>query len=174
MEELDGQYAEIEGRGLVTFIRSYEASAGQLWAAVATPEGLGAWFPSQVALDPAAGTASFSGDPRAEPSTGRILDWEPPTRWAVSWGGDLLEFAVEGTETAAELTLRNWLADSAAAARNAAGWHLCLGALERALGGPPAGGPPAGPGAPLDWQTLYDGYVAAGLPSGAPIPGQTP
>ncbi|MFQ6155705.1 SRPBCC domain-containing protein [Micrococcus luteus] len=176
MEELDGQYAEIEGRGLVTFIRSYEAGAGQLWNAVATAGGLDGWFPSRVAVDPEAGTVSFSGDPNAEASSGRILDWEPPNRWAFTWGGDLLEFAVEGTQTAAELTLRNWLADSATAARNAAGWHVCLRELERKLGGAPAAGPHAAPGAqgPADWRTLYDGYVAAGLPSGAPIPGQAP
>ncbi|AMM30755.1 hypothetical protein SA2016_0050 [Sinomonas atrocyanea] len=180
MEELDGQYAEIEGRGLVTFVRSYETGAGDLWEAVATADGLDGWFPSRVALDPDAGLVSFSGDPNAEPSSGRILDWEPPNRWAFAWGGDLMELVVEGTDAAAELTLRNWLADSATAARNAAGWHVCLGELEKRLGGsrssgPSAGGPDAGAAEDsLDWRTLYDGYVAAGLPSGAPIPGQTP
>lgn len=176
MEELDGQYAEVGGRGLVTFIRSYPVGAADLWAAVSTSEGLEGWFPSRATLDPAARTVSLSGDPNMEPSSGRILDWEPPRRWVFDWGGDALEFIVEGTAAEGELTLRNWLAEPAAAARNAAGWHVCLGELARKLGGLAPAGPhaPSGPDGPLDWQELYEAYVEAGLPSGAPIPGGNP
>jgi uncharacterized protein YndB with AHSA1/START domain len=171
---LDAQYAEVDGRGAVTFIRSYPNDAAQVWAAVSTAEGLEGWFPSHAMLDVAAGTVAFSGDPHAEATTERIVDWEPPRRWACEWGDDLLEFIVEGTAAEAELTLRNWLGDSAAAARNAAGWHVCLGQLAVKLGGSTPAGPHAtpGPGGPLDWAPLYEGYVEAGLPSGAPIPGR--
>ncbi|GHG54386.1 hypothetical protein GCM10012320_25590 [Sinomonas cellulolyticus] len=176
MEELDGQYAEVEGRGAVAFIRSYPVGVDAAWAAVSTPEGLDGWFPSAVALDHGAGSVTFSGDPNAgaETSSGRIVDWEPPRRWAFEWGGDLIEFLVEGSETQVELTLRNWLADNAAAARNAAGWHVCLGELATRFGGGEPAGPHAAPGpeGPLDWASLYKGYVEAGLPSGAPIPGR--
>ena len=178
MDELDGQYAEVEGRGAVTFIRSYPVSAEQAWAAVSTPEGLDGWFPSAVALDHGAETVTFSGDPNAgadaPASTGRIVAWEPPRRWAFEWGGDLMEFLVEGSDTEVELTLRNWLADNSSAARNAAGWHVCLGELAKKLGGVVPAGPHAAPGpdGPLDWGALYEGYVEAGLPSGAPIPGR--
>lgn len=137
MEELDGQYAEVGGRGLVTFIRSYPVGAAGLWAAVSTSEGLEGWFPSRTTLDPAARTVSLSGDPNMEPSSGRILDWEPPRRWVFDWGGDALEFIVEGTAAEGELTLRNWLAEPAAAARNAAGWHVCLGRRARSQAGRP-------------------------------------
>lgn len=174
LDELDGQYAEVEGRGAVTFIRSYAVGAAEAWAAVSTADGLDGWFPAAVALDHAAGTVTFSGDPNAGPTTGRIVDWEPPRRWAFEWGGDLVEFLVEGSDAEVELTLRNWLEDNTAAARNAAGWHVCLGELAKKLGGVVPAGPHAapGPGGPLDWGTLYQGYVSAGLPSGAPIPGR--
>ena len=172
IDELDGQYAEVEGRGAVTFIRSYPVPAAEAWAAVSTAEGLAGWFPSSVRFEHDAGLVALSGDPNQAGSTERIVDWEPPRRWAFEWGGDLLEFIVEGSDAEAELTLRNWLGDTRTAARNAAGWHVCLAALARKLGRPE--GPHAGPadaGAP-DWDHVYEGYVAAGLPSGAPIPGR--
>ncbi|GAB3268183.1 hypothetical protein GCM10027449_01300 [Sinomonas notoginsengisoli] len=178
MEELDGQYAEIEGRGAVTFIRSFPVGASHAWAAVSTAEGLAGWFPSSAAVDLEGGTVTFSGDPNAaagaEGSPERIVDWDPPRRWAFEWGGDLMEFLVEGSEAEAELTLRNWLADNSAAARNAAGWHVCLGELAKKFGGALPAGPHATPGpeGPADWGPLYEGYVKAGLPSGAPIPGR--
>ncbi|WP_077488059.1 SRPBCC domain-containing protein [Sinomonas mesophila] len=171
IDELDGQYAEVEGRGAVTFIRSYPVPAAEAWAAVSTAEGLEGWFPSRVRIDHDAGIVAFGGDPNLESSAERIVDWEPPRRWAFEWGGDLMEFLVEGSDAEAELTLRNWLADTRTAARNAAGWHVCLAELARKLGrpeGPHDGGAGSGP----DWDQLYEGYVAAGLPSGAPIPGR--
>jgi uncharacterized protein YndB with AHSA1/START domain len=165
LDELDGQYAEVEGRGAVTFIRSYPVPAARVWDAVSTEDGLAGWFPSRVVIAHDAGRVAFSGDPNApeDAVAEKIVDWEPPRRWAFEWGGDLMEFLVEGSDAEAELTLRNWLADNTAAARNAAGWHVCLAALAGRLGGD-AGSP--------DWEAVYRGYVAAGLPSGAPIPGR--
>ncbi|GAA2201317.1 hypothetical protein [Sinomonas flava] len=174
LDELDGQYAEVEGRGAVTFIRSYSIPSSTVWAAVSTEGGLAGWFPSRVAITHETGRIAFSGDPNQPASIERIVDWEPPRRWAFEWGGDLMEFLVEGSDTEAELTLRNWLGDNTAAARNAAGWHVCLAELEKKLGGAVPAGPHAepGPGGPPDWESLYDAYVAAGLPSGAPVPGR--
>ena len=57
----------------------------------------------------------------------------------------------------------------AAAAKTAAGWHLCLDALERRLAGAHEGDAPAG--ISPQWLERYDEYVAAGLPSGAEVPG---
>ena len=56
-----------------------------------------------------------------------------------------------------------------AAARNAAGWTVCLAELEKHLRGDPADGPHSAAAEP--WQEHYAAYVAAGVPSGAPIPG---
>ncbi|WP_369046010.1 SRPBCC domain-containing protein [Sinomonas sp. P10A9] len=177
LEELDGEYAEVEGRGAVTFIRSYPVPAADVWTAVSTEDGLAGWFPSRVQIAHDAGTVTFSGDPNdaAGGSTDQIVDWDPPRRWAFAWGGDLMEFLVEGSDDECELTLRDWLADSTAAARNAAGWHVCLRELAKKLERLASTAPHSGPGTadrPDDWGQLYAGYVAAGLPSGAPIPGR--
>ncbi|MET9831074.1 hypothetical protein ABZ078_17630 [Streptomyces sp. NPDC006385] len=58
------------------------------------------------------------------------------------------------------------------AARNSAGREVCLAALaapDAHARGARFEGPHAGASAP--WKEFYDAYVAAGVPSGAPVPG---
>ena len=52
-----------------------------------------------------------------------------------------------------------------AAARTAAGWHLCLDALAGAAGAAPDGPSP-------EWRERYAEYIARGFPAGAPVPGE--
>ena len=49
------------------------------------------------------------------------------------------------------------------AARDGAGWHVCLDRLEAQLDGSVGGGE--------DWRGLYEEYQRRGVPAGAPIPG---
>jgi hypothetical protein len=65
--------------------------------------------------------------------------------------------------------LVNVLAHKPEAARNAAGWTVCLAELDKRLAGISSAGPHSQD--TLPWQDTYDAHVAAGLPSGAPIPG---
>ena len=58
----------------------------------------------------------------------------------------------------------------APAARNGAGWELCLAALDAKARGERFEGPHTGAEAP--WKEIYRAYVDAGVPSGAPVPGQ--
>jgi hypothetical protein len=52
------------------------------------------------------------------------------------------------------------------AARDAAGWHQCLDALERQL----SGGPVERPDASTEWRERYAEYTRLGLPAEAPVP----
>ena len=61
------------------------------------------------------------------------------------------------------------LSEANTAARNGAGWEVCLAALDAYARGADFGGPHAGAEAP--WKEFYDGYLEAGVPSGAPVPG---
>jgi hypothetical protein len=56
-----------------------------------------------------------------------------------------------------------------AAAKTAAGWHLCLDALAARLDGRAAAAPSQGP--TPEWRARYAEYEAAGLPAGAEVPG---
>lgn len=65
------------------------------------------------------------------------------------------------------LTVINVLSDRSAAARNGAGWNVCLAELDKWIGGR-AVGPHSETAEPC--QPYYDAYIAAGTPSGAEIP----
>ena len=165
-----GSFIEFEGRPAVRFERTYDHPVERVWAAVTDPGELAHWFPSSVELEPRpGGTISFSADPHTSRQTGVILAFDPPRRIAYTWGGDELHVELEPLSPGrCRLILINVLADRSAAARNAAGWDVCLEELAKLLAGRPGGGPHADGAAP--WQPRYDAYLAAGMPSGADIP----
>jgi hypothetical protein len=74
-------------------------------------------------------------------------------------------------EPGARLVLTDVLDLRDSAARNAAGWEVCLDELEAHL----ADDDPAGPHTPEAkerWRVYYEQYVDVGMPAGAPIPGE--
>jgi uncharacterized protein YndB with AHSA1/START domain len=166
-----GTYVEHDGRPAVRFTRRYPHPAERVWAAVSEPAELRHWFPSRVELEPrAGGRIAFSGDPNLpEETSGTVLAYDPPRRLAFTWGGDELHLTVDPDGEGAVLTLLNVLEARDTAARNAAGWAVCLGELDKHLRGDAADGPHSESAEP--WRELYAAYVAAGLPSGAPVPG---
>jgi uncharacterized protein YndB with AHSA1/START domain len=169
-----GSYIRHDGRPAVRFERTYARSVERTWEAVATPEGLAHWFPSKVELEArAGGTISFSGDPFLEPFSGRILVFEPPRRLAFTWGDDELHFDLEPVGAGhCRFTLVQVLAETDTAARTAAGWAVCVAELGKHLSGGQVDGPHGKTAE--SWKVHYDYYVAAGMPSGAFIPGADP
>jgi uncharacterized protein YndB with AHSA1/START domain len=166
-----GTYVEHEGRPAVRFVRRYPHSPERVWAAVSEPVGLEHWFPSRVELQArVGGRITFRDDPNLPAQTsGTVLVYDPPKRLAFTWGGDELHLSVEPDGDGAVLTLLNVLAARDTAARNAAGWAVCLAELDKYLREGAADGPHSPTAEP--WQEHYAAYVAAGVPSGAPIPG---
>lgn len=164
-----GTYLEFQGRPAVRFRRNYAHPVERVWAAVTDSAELEAWFPSAVSMDPREGGAiEFSGDPYAEDTTGSILTFDPPHRLAYTWAGGELHFELEPADTGCTLTLINVLDARNAAARNAAGWDVCLGLLDQQLAGERTAGPHSD--SPEDWERIYGSYVTDGLPSGAEVP----
>jgi hypothetical protein len=103
-------------------------------------------------------------------STGRVIAVDAPRHLSFEWGGDELHFDLEEAEDKrTRFTLTNVLTAENSAARNGAGWEVCLTTLDAWARGEQVAGPHAGSDAP--WQELYAAYVAAGVPSGAPVPG---
>jgi uncharacterized protein YndB with AHSA1/START domain len=170
MSEDRGTYVEHEGRPAVRFRRRFADPVERIWAAVTAPEELARWFPSAVELEPrAGGTITFTGDPHLPATSGTVLAFEPPHRLAFTWGDDELHLTVEPTtEGGSELTLVNVLERRDSAARTATGWTVCLSVLARVLAGEETQGPHGDDVEPF--RPLYEAYVEAGLPSGAPIP----
>lgn len=164
-----GTYLEYDGRPAVRFVRTYPHPIERVWAAVTEPDQLRQWFPSKVELEPrVGGQLAFTGDPYTDDFTGTVLVYEPPTRLTYTWGDDELHFELAATGEGCTLTLIDVLDARNAAARNAAGWDVCVGQLDRLLAGQqPAG---AHSDTPEEWQHNYGSYVADGLPSGAEVP----
>ncbi|MHA5047755.1 SRPBCC family protein [Streptomyces sp. SD15] len=160
-----------DGRPAVRFSRTYEHPVDRVWRFVTDADELAGWFPSrpEIELRPG-GTITFSGDPHAADSTGHVIAVDPPRHLSFDWGGDELCFDLEALEEKRTFfTLTDILAAENTAARNAAGWEVCLAALDATARGERVEGPHAGATAP--WKEIYRGYVEAGVPSGAPVPG---
>jgi len=167
-----GTYIDHEGRPAVRFERTYPHPVSRLWAAITESDELSHWFPSSVVMKQEVGaTIEFTADPNIGPTTGTVLVFDPPHRLAYTWGGDELHFHLSPTGTdECTLTLIDVLEADNAAARNAAGWTVCLAELDKHIAGHHTDGPHSDDAAG-SWQRLYESYIAAGMPSGAWLPG---
>jgi uncharacterized protein YndB with AHSA1/START domain len=146
-----------------------------VWRAITEPEELAHWFPAAVELDlRERGSMTFRfPDESQPPSRGQVTELDPPHRFAFDWAGQRLRFQLDPEGDAAACLLRFTVLLSAedTAARDAAGWHVCLGLLEERLGGGEAQGPSSAPTG--EWRALYDDYRERGVPAGAPVPGDS-
>jgi uncharacterized protein YndB with AHSA1/START domain len=166
-----GTLIDLDGRPAVRFRREFARPAERVWAAITNSDDLAHWFPSKVQMElRAGGTIEFSGDPNLpdSASTGTILVFEPPARLAFTWHASELHFTIEPAGDGCTLTLTDVLDARNAAARNAAGWEVCLAELDKHLTGDSTTGPHSETAG--SWRKHYDDYVAAGMPSGAWIP----
>jgi uncharacterized protein YndB with AHSA1/START domain len=119
-------------RFLLRLERRLPQPPARVWRALTTPEGLAAWFPARVELDLRVGGAmefTFT-DQDVPPSAGEVLELEPPRRLAFSWGDDELRFGLAPDGDGTRLTFTHRFGDRPMAARQAAGWEVCLDALE--------------------------------------------
>lgn len=171
-EDLTGTYVTLDdGRPAVRFSRTYDHPVERVWRFVTDADELAHWFPSRAEIDlRPGGTVTFSGDPNLENSTGRVIAVEAPRHLSFEWDGDELHFDLQALDDRrTRFTLTNVLGAENTAARNSAGWEVCLAALDAHARGERFEGAHAGASAP--WKWFYDAYVAAGVPSGAPVPG---
>lgn len=166
-----GTFIDFGGRPAVRFERRYSHSIERVWSAVSDPGELSCWFPARVDYEPHVGaTVSFTGDPHTGPTSGTILDYDPPRRLSLSWMGDELHLALEPDgDGGCRLELINVLSDRDTAARNATGWTVCVGELDKLLSTGRADGPHSD--AAMPGKPVWEAYVAAGMPSAAGIPG---
>jgi uncharacterized protein YndB with AHSA1/START domain len=169
-----GAYDTIENRPRLRFERRLSHPIDAVWRAITESDELVHWFPSRVEVDelrPGAGmTFRFESMPLKDAPTtmsGRVTDFEPPRLFAFYWGEDHLRFELEpvaGSEDGCVLRLTVLLDSREKAARDGAGWHVCLDRLEARLVGRN--------GASDDWRGIYEEYRRRGVPAGAPIPGE--
>ncbi|MFJ4685421.1 SRPBCC family protein [Streptomyces sp. NPDC088789] len=169
--DLTGTFLTLDdGRPAVRFSRVYDHPVDKVWHFVTDPDELAGWFPARAEMElRPGGLVSFTGDPAMEDFPGRVIAVEPPRHLSFDWGGDELHFDLEPLDTGhTRFTLTNVLIAEDTAARNGAGWEVCLSALDAKAHGVGYTGPHAGLTEP--WKAYYAAYLDAGVPSGAPVP----
>ena len=129
-----------DGRWQLRFTRSLPYPKEKVWRAITEPEHLTQWFPTTIDGGRAEGATlrfAFPGG-QAPPMEGEMLSYEPESFMEFRWGPDILRLELQAVDDGTELTLLDTLEERGKAARDAAGWHACLEALEASLHQDPA------------------------------------
>jgi uncharacterized protein YndB with AHSA1/START domain len=166
-----GTYETIDGRPAVRFERRYPHPVERVWGAVTDPAQLAQWFPNTVEVDlREGGRMHFEfPDGEMEPMEGSVTELDPPRRFSFTWGDEHLHIELEPDGDGCRMRFTHVLSTREQAARDAAGWHVCLDRLEQLLAG--AAGEAPGPEPTSEWGEHYEAYQCRGLPAGAPVPG---
>jgi uncharacterized protein YndB with AHSA1/START domain len=147
-------------RAVLRFERRLPHSAERVWRALTDSGELAAWHPTPFELEPrTGGSVRFRGDLGGPPMpAGVVLAYEPPRELAYTWGEDQLRFELSAAEGGCVLVLEHTFPDRLKAARDAAGWELCLQALDGALAGEPARHTADEARLPAGWEELNAEY----------------
>jgi uncharacterized protein YndB with AHSA1/START domain len=131
----------------------------RVWRAITEDADLAAWFPTTIEGPRRAGASLRFSFPRgeADPFEGEMLAFVPPTLMELRWAGDVLRFELQPESasdgsTGCVLRLSVTFTEFGKAARDAAGWHVCLERLVASSDGTT----PAGPDR---WKELHRTYV---------------
>lgn len=148
------------GRSVLRFERLLAHSPERVWRALTEQEGLREWHPTPFDLDPEVGgeVRYASSDDGAGPPAGRVLVYERPVLLAYTWGEDELRWLLQEQGEGCLLTLEHAFEDRFKAARDGAGWHLCLVALQEGLDGAAMPQPGHGERLPGGWSELNEDY----------------
>jgi uncharacterized protein YndB with AHSA1/START domain len=137
----EGRLEQVEG-GLwqLRFVRQLAHAPEKVWQALTEPEHQAGWLPARMEGERREGAPLrfvFEEAPDHE-STGELLRWDPPGLLEYTWEGEVLRWEVRPWGGGSELTLLSRFDEVGKAARDSAGWHICLDLLEASLAGTPA------------------------------------
>jgi uncharacterized protein YndB with AHSA1/START domain len=163
----DGELREHDGRYEVRFERHLAHPPERVWRAITEPEHLAAWFPTRIDGDRRAGAPLRFVFEHGEgpPLDGELRVWDPPSVLELRWDRELLRFELApAADGGCVLTFVNTFDELGKAARDAAGWHVCLEHLAHSL---------AGTTPPWDdgdrWVEVHERYAAAFGPAATTI-----
>jgi uncharacterized protein YndB with AHSA1/START domain len=135
----NGTLETIDGKPTIRFTRRLSHSPERVWRALTEPDELKKWFPDTIVVEswePGA-TLHFKPAPDvADAFEGEVLQADPPRVLEFRWGTDVIRFELEPDgDGGTTLTLKDTIDQVGKAARDGAGWHVCLDGLEHALDG---------------------------------------
>jgi len=156
---------EVDGRPALRFERTLPHPPERVWRALTDPAEMFAWHPTPAEFEPRVG-GLVDWDPEGhvkDMADGEVTEWDPPRLLGYTWAKegdrpDHLRWELRPHDDGCVLTLVHTFDDRLKAARDGAGWHVCLDSLAAELdGGNPA--PPGGdPDVPGPWTTLNTEY----------------
>jgi uncharacterized protein YndB with AHSA1/START domain len=153
MTNMHGTLESAADRWRLRFTRHLTHAPDKVWRALTEAEHLEAWFPQRIVGEWTVGAplrfVSDYGD-----FDGEVLAFQPSSLIEFRWGTDTIRLELARDGEGSVLTLLDTFDEQGKAARDAAGWHVCLDALERALDGTKGHVSP-GEG----WQAVHHTYV---------------
>jgi uncharacterized protein YndB with AHSA1/START domain len=158
--------ASADGRSVLRYRRRLSHPPQMVWRALTEDGHLAAWFPTTIEGSRRAGAPlRFTFRQReAEPFDGEMLAFQPPSRMELRWADDVLRFELQpddgGSSTVLHLIVT--FPEHGKAARDGAGWHVCLERLESECDGTT---PPAAD----RWRVVHARYVEALGPEASTI-----
>ncbi len=155
-----------DGRSRLRFTRLLPHPPEKVWRAITEPEHLAHWFPTTIDGERIAGARlrfTFPGG-EAPDFDGEMLAFEPPSLLELRWGPDVIRLELRPVKEGTVLTLLDTLAEPGRAARDGAGWHVCLDALSACLLGVDDAR-----GAAVAWREVHATYVENFGPAAATV-----
>jgi len=167
---MQGTLERAGDRWRLRFTRRLAHTPDKVWRAIVEPAHRDTWFPQRIVGAWSVGAplkfVSDFGD-----FDGEVLAYQPPALVEFRWGTDQIRLEVSPDGEGTLLTLLDTFDEQGKAARDAAGWHVCLDALESEL----SGSEPASDTG-TRWNAVHPGYVAEFGPEAATIgpPAESP
>jgi uncharacterized protein YndB with AHSA1/START domain len=162
-----GRLEQRDGRWQLRFTRRLAHPPERVWRALVDPDEVATWFPTTIEGDCAPGAPlrfAFRNDEGA-PFEGEMIACDPPHLMEFRWGDDdTLRFELEADGHGTVLTLVDTFGELGKAARDAAGWHVCLDALTSRFGGEDVSEPAAD-----RWHQVHEHYLQRLGPEAATI-----
>jgi uncharacterized protein YndB with AHSA1/START domain len=162
----DGRLEQVGGRWQLRFTRRLSHPPEKVWRAITESEHLATWVPADIVGERAAGASLrfvFRNN-EGPPIDGAMIRYDPPSVFEFRWGEDTFRFDLEPDGDGCVLSFVNTFAELGKAARDAAGWHICLDLLGYHLAGKEAPWTPE-----KRWIDVHDTYVDRFPPEAATI-----
>jgi len=165
----DDEFGTLERAGEMSVLRYRRRLAhpqNKVWRALTEDAHLAGWFPTTMEGPRSAGAPlhfSFR-ESEGEPFDGEMLAFEPPSLMELRWADDILRFELEPDGPGCVLRLTVTFPEHGKAARDGAGWHVCLEQLAHVCDGTEPSWRP-----PDRWRVVHRGYVERLGPEAAAI-----
>ena len=165
MPDKYAQLQEVDGRPALRFERVLPHPPERVWTALTDTDEMFAWHPTPASFEPrVGGRVTWHPDGHvADMPDCEVTEWDPPRLLAYTWptletaNADHLRWELRPHDDGCVLTLVHTFDDRLKAARDGAGWHVCLDALATELAGAPR--PPGhDPDEPGPWTGLNAEY----------------